>query len=256
MLNQLVSFFAPLNILGIGLAIIFGATWIALYRPPLLKKPWLWAALVVSGMLTLISAAFIQTPLQAWYRQVILHFWSPATLRDWLPLSGIPLVVLSGLIQEGAKLIPVVVYWWQKDRAINPKMGLVVGAAVGAGFGIFEAQWTNSSIFFSPGWEAMRTAGIREIVAFFDTFLIVGYHTASCALAGWGLARGWGWQFFLLASFLHALLEYRTVLLDVHEISHHISYVQGVIFTIPLVFLVIAVTLWLRKRGPIELPET
>ena len=68
------SFFANPSVWGIGLAIYFGAIWLAPYYPPLLKKPWLWAAMVVSAFLALVAASFIQIPLQALTGQALENF--------------------------------------------------------------------------------------------------------------------------------------------------------------------------------------
>jgi len=50
-----------------------------------------------------------------------------------------------------AKMVPVPVYWWRSGKNIDPKLGLVIGAVAGAGFGIFEGQWQHNVIFAS-GW--------------------------------------------------------------------------------------------------------
>jgi RsiW-degrading membrane proteinase PrsW (M82 family) len=141
MVSFFVSFFQNPSALGIGLAIVFGAIWLAGYRPPLFKKPWLWAVLVSSAILTLAAASFIQIPLQALTGLALSHFWSQEILERWILLAGIPQILLSGLVQEGSKLVPVVVYWWRSGKNIDPKLGLAIGAVAGAGFGIFEAQW-------------------------------------------------------------------------------------------------------------------
>jgi RsiW-degrading membrane proteinase PrsW (M82 family) len=60
--------------------------------------------------------------------------------------------------------------------------------------------------------------------------MTVAFHTSVSALAGYGLARGWGWQFYLLAAFLHSLLNYNTL------------FAQGG-FVTPLVVQVF-ITLW------------
>ena len=65
----------------------------------------------------------------------------------WLLLAGIPAILLSGLVQEGSKLVPVVVYWWRKGRNIDPKLGLAIGAVAGLGLGVFEAVWAHNHIF-------------------------------------------------------------------------------------------------------------
>jgi RsiW-degrading membrane proteinase PrsW (M82 family) len=237
-------------LLGIGLAVVFGAVWFAPYWTPILKKPWAWAVLVGSALLTWAAASFIQIPLQIWSGQALNHFWSQEVLMRWVLLAGIPAILLSGLVQEGSKLVPVVVYWWRKGRRIDPKLGLAIGAVAGMGFGVFEAQWAHNTIFAAGWtWEAVQTGGLVALAPFWERFFVVAFHTASCALAGWGLAKGWGWQFYLLASFLHAFINYSAVLL----ISGLITGIQIEIFVAVWAMLVTGGALWLRWRKPAEL---
>jgi len=237
-------------LLGIGLAVVFGVVWFAPYWTPILKKPWAWAVLVGSAILTWAAASFIQIPLQIWSGQALNHFWSQEILVRWLLLAGIPAILLSGLVQEGAKLVPVVVYWWRKGRRIDPKLGLAIGAVAGMGFGVFEAQWVHNTLFAAGwSWEAVQTGGLVALAPFWERFFVVAFHIASCALAGWGLAKGWGWQFYLLASFLHAFINYSAVLL----ISGLITGIQIEIFVAVWAMLVTGGAIWLRWRKPAEL---
>ena len=202
-----VSFFADPSILGIGLAVVFGAIWLTTYRPPLFKKPWLWAVLPASAIITLIAVAFIQIPLQPLLSHEIV-------LRRLL-LAGVPALLLGGLVQEGAKLVPVVAWWWRKDKNIDPKLGVDIGAMAGVGFGIFEAQWVHNHIFASGwSWGIVQTTGPAALAHFWESFWLVSFHTAASALAGYGLAKGWGWQFYLLAAFLHVVVGYGHVLVE------------------------------------------
>ena len=232
-------------LLGIGLAIVFGAIWFAPYWTPILKKPWAWAVLAGSAILTWAAAAFIQIPLQFLAGQALEHFWSLEILMSWLLLTAIPQILLSGLVQEGAKLVPVVVYWWRKGRNIDPKLGLAIGAVAGAGFGIFEAAWAHNTIFAAGwSWEAVQTSGLVALAPFWERFFAVAFHTAASALAGYGLAKGWGWQFYLIASFLHAFLNYSVVALQ----SGLITVIQLEIFAAVWAILVTGGALWLRWR--------
>ncbi len=256
MLQQLVGFFvsgfANPSMLGIGLAVAFGAVWLAPYWPPLFKKHWLWAVLVASAILSWAAVAFIQIPLQALSGQVLNHFWSQEIIIRWLPLAGIPAILLSGLVQEGSKLVPVVVYWWRKGRSIDPKLGLAIGAVAGAGLGIFEAQWFHNTIFAAGWtWQAVETNGLIALAGFWERFFAVAFHIAVSALAGYGLARGWGWQFYLLASLLHAFLNYSVVLLQ----SGLMSIIQLEIFAAVWAMLVTGGALWLRWKKPAVIAE-
>jgi RsiW-degrading membrane proteinase PrsW (M82 family) len=215
MLGFLMSWFANPSLVGIGLAILFGAIWLVGYWPPLFKKPWLWAVLAISAILSLLAVSFIQIPLQVLAGRALGQFWSQELLIRWLLLAGIPQILLSGLVQEGSKLVPVVLWWLGEEKNLDVKTGLMVGAVAGFGFGVFEAIWAHNSIFAAGWtWEAVQIGGYMALAGFWERFFAVAFHIASCALAGWGLARGWGWQFYLLAAFLHSLLSYSVVLLQ------------------------------------------
>jgi RsiW-degrading membrane proteinase PrsW (M82 family) len=163
----------------------------------------------------------------------------------WLLLAGIPLMLLTGLVQEGAKLVPVVVYWRRSDRNLDPKLGLAIGAVAGAGFAIFEAQYAHNLIFASGWtWAAVQTGGLMALLGFWERFFAVAAHIAFSALAGYGLARGWGWQFYLIASVLHGLLNYSRALLQ----AGLFTAVQAEIYIAVIAVLVTAWALWLRWR--------
>jgi len=80
------------------------------------------------------------------------------------------------------------------------------------------------------------------LAGFWERFFAVAFHIAASALAGYGLAKGWGWQFYLLAAFLHAFLNYSVVLLQ----SGLLSVVEVEVFLAGWAVLVTAVALWLR----------
>ncbi|MDD5083214.1 MAG: PrsW family glutamic-type intramembrane protease, partial [Dehalococcoidales bacterium] len=147
MLQQMIVFFTAafdfpglswtLALLAIAIGIVFGAVWLTPYWPPIVKRRGLWIVGAVSAFLTWTAIAFIQIPLQSLTGQVLLHFWDQRTLTQWLLIAGIPQILLSGLIQEGAKLVPVVFYWWRSRWSFTPSFGLIAGAVSGAGFGVF-----------------------------------------------------------------------------------------------------------------------
>ena len=262
MLEQMVGFFVSgfvypgilwtSLLLGIGLAIVFGAIWLIGYWPPLFKKPWLWAVLASSAILTWAAVAFIQIPLQIWTGQALNHFWSLEILMSWLLLAGIPQILLSGLVQEGSKLVPIVIYWWRSGRNIDPKLGLAIGAVAGVGLGVFEAQWAHNTIFAAGwSWEAVQTGGFIALAPFWERFFTVAFHTAASALAGYGLAKGWGWQFYLIAALLHGFLNYSVVLLQ----SGLMTIIQLEIFAAVWAMLVTGGALWLRWRKPVFVAE-
>jgi RsiW-degrading membrane proteinase PrsW (M82 family) len=242
-------------LIAVGLAFAFGAAWFAAYWTPILKKPWAWAVLAVSAFLTLLAVTFVQIPLQWWSSEALNHFWSQNVLADWLLLAALPIVLLSGLVQEGSKLVPVAFYWWRKGRSITPRMGLVLGAIAGLGFGVFEAVWVHNLAFVSGwSWSAVEISGFMGLSAFWERLILVGFHMAASALAGYGLAKGWGWQFYLIASGLHALVNYGVYL----AMFGLFGSVGLEVYVVTVSALVAAFVLWLRwrKTGELSPPQT
>ena len=263
MLEHIISFFISwfvypnlswtLLFVGIGLAIVFGAIWFTPYWTPILKKPWAWAVLASSALLSLVAVTFVQLPLQIWTGQLLGHFWSQEVLQSWLLLAGIPQILYSGLVQEGAKMVPVIVYWWRHDKNIDPKLGLAIGAVAGAGLGIFEAIWAHGRIFAAGWtWQALQTDGFMAVAGFWERFFAVGFHIAASALVGYGLAKGRGWQFYLLAAFLHGVLNYSVVLLQ----KGLFTIVQVETYAAVLAVLLTAVVLLLRWGNREESAES
>ena len=197
---------------SIGVAVTFSGIWLLGYWPPLGKR-WLWAIALMSAVVTWSAIAFIQVPLQNWTGRGLLLIWDPPTLRHWILLSGIPQVFTSGLVQEGAKMAPLALYMLGK-RFTSPKEGLVAGAMAGAGFGVFEAIWVLNTIFASGWtWRAVTVSGFAGLLGFWERFFTVGFHIAASAIAGFGLARERGWQFYLIAATLHCGANYSVLLM-------------------------------------------
>jgi RsiW-degrading membrane proteinase PrsW (M82 family) len=235
---------------GIGLGIVFGAIWLISYWPPFFRKYWLWLVMASSAILSWLAVAFIQIPLQTLVGQLLGSFWSQEILIGWILLAGIPQILLSGLVQEGAKLIPIV-FWWIRNRTdVSPTMGLIVGAIAGAGLGIFEAVWAHNTIFASGWtWQAVEAKGLVALTPFWERFSAVAFHIAVSAIAGYGLAKGWGWQFYLIAAFSHALLNYGVALLQ----SGLLTVVQMEIYASVIALLITGVALWLRWKESEEI---
>jgi RsiW-degrading membrane proteinase PrsW (M82 family) len=255
LVDQIVNFFlsafvlpglaAKFILIAIGLGLAFGAVWLTAFWPPLRKRQ-LWIIGVVSAFLTWTAIAFIQIPLQSWTGQVLNRFFSQDTLTDWIFLVSIPSVLLSGLVQEGAKLVPTVFWWLRHDCHLDPKIGLLAGAVAGAGFGIFEAVWVHDTMF-SAGWtwQVVQTNGLIGLSGFFERFFTVGFHISVSALAGYGLAKGWGWQFYLIAAFLHGALNYVVVPFQMGSLSPLVLEIYVAVFSIALT----AIMLWIRWRS-------
>ena len=231
---------------GIGIALALGAIWLGAFAPPGHKRPWLWAVLASGSILFGPTIAFIQVPLQFGASQALLHFWDQATLQQHLLLAGIPAMLFTGLVQEGLKLVPPLIYMRHR-QPISNQTALILGAVAGAGFGIFEAVWVLNTIFASGfTWATVQLQGWQALIPFWERFSAIGFHTAATALAIYGWNKGKGWQFYLLVALLHIILDYSVVLLA----AQVLTMVQVEIYASVLAIAVLAPALWLRWRKP------
>jgi RsiW-degrading membrane proteinase PrsW (M82 family) len=239
-------FFLNPSILGWGGAIIFAAIWLACYRPPLFSKPWLWAVLAAGAVLAPVAIVLTSFPIKAGIIMLYGQFWSLETIQSWGWLFSIPSIFIFGLVWEGAKLLPVSVYWWRKNMDLEPRLGLLIGAVAGAGFGLLYTQWALNTFIAdnSWSWEIVQVNGFPAISGFWEGFFILGLNVASTALAGWGLAKGWGWKFYLVAGGIYLVTNYNTIFVSLAWISE--TQAQFLIATLALI--VVGVTLWLRER--------
>lgn len=215
-----VGWFSNPNFTAMGIALLLGVFWYALYRPPLRGYSFLWLMMVVSAVVTLLSIVVVQIPLQALVGMGIAALFDQSTIMTWIYVLGIPQVALSGLVQEAAKLLPIIHIWRLADRSLSPKVGLIAGAAAGVGFGVFEAMWVLNQAY-AEGWTiaSIQGGGFAALSPLWERFFVVAAHTAFSALAGYGLATDRGWQFYLIAAGLHSLLNYTAVLLQAQLVS-------------------------------------
>lgn len=248
-----ISFFQKFSWVGFGLALAFGVVWLGAFLPPLFRKGWLWAVLVASALLTLAAVAFIQVPLQLLIGSAFTRLFGQQTVADWILLMVVPGVLLSGFVQEGAKMVPMLVFRWRSGQKLSPKIGLCLGAVAGAGYGIFESNWVHGLVLASGwNWSVVSNSGLAGLTPFLERFFVVAFHTGVSALAGYGLARGRGWWFYLIASLLHGVLNYVAVLTQARVLSlWPFEIINGV-----WALLVVGFALWLRwqKEPPEALP--
>lgn len=221
---------------GTGLALLFGAVWLVALRPMGWRRWPAWAAFAAGAALFPPAIAWLQAPLQelvgGWFQDRL----GPQGYYDLLLLTGIPAVALGALVQEAAKLAPVLVFRWRSGGDFACLRALSIGAMAGAGFGVYEAQWMISAITTGGwGWSIVEANGIIELAAFWERFFAVGFHAGVTALAALGLARGWGWWFYLLASALHFLFGYRDLFLGsglatTLQIEIYVAVFAGILF--------------------------
>jgi hypothetical protein len=258
MLDFFTSFFQNPTGWWIGLALAFGAVWLAPFVPlpkhTGLRVPTLTGVLLLvfasSAFLALAAVTFIQIPLQLWIGQALGHFWSQESLASWILLAGIPQILLSGLVQEAAKLVaPLIYIKWRRPK--EARTAIVIGAIAGAGFGIFEAQWALGTIFASGWtWGWVQAYGFQALLAFWERFFVVPLHIGLTAIAVYGLYKGKWWQFYLLAAFIHGFTNYSAVLLR----GGYLTPLQVEIYLAVIALATVATALWLRWRPERQQP--
>ena len=110
---------------------------------------------------------------------------------------------------------------------------------------MFEAVWVHNTIFASGWtWHTVEIGGALALLGFWERFFSVAFHIAVSALSGYGLAKRMGWQFYLIASFLHGATNYSVVLLQ----ARLLTSVQVEIYIAVLALSITAVAIWFRWR--------
>jgi hypothetical protein len=239
-------------VVAILIAFVFGGLWFAAFRTPVLWKRWSWTVIIIGAFLTWTAIAFVQIPLQTWFGQAISHFFDNATIYRFLLLFGLPSVIISGLVQEGAKLVPVILYP-REGKRLDLRAGIGLGALSGLAFGVFEAVWVFNSVMLTGfNWTVATTGGIMPLLPFWERFFTIGFHIAAGAIAGWGFARGWGWKFWLVAAGCHAAINFSAILVRAGTLN-----TSGVeIYLAVVAVLTIAVALHLRyRKSPVAIVE-
>ncbi len=246
MLQFLIQFFSPPTAWGIVLAVIFGAVWLACYRPLFLSKPWLWAVMAAGAILSPITIVIVVYPVRYAVSTGYTAIWTPEVINRWALLASLPSMYLVGLVREGFKMLPVVTVWWRKGWQIDPKLGLITGGVCGAGFGILESMWTHNYIFSTGwSWENVQLQGIGQLVGFWESFFLLGANLASTALVGWGIGKGRWWQFYLIAAGIYLVINYNYVLVR----KELVNATQAEFIIAACALLATGVVLWLREKG-------
>ncbi len=227
------------------LALLFSLPWLWLVARGYLRRPAVWLTLVLAAVVFSPSIALIQVPIQ----QVLNALWI-ATIRvpaiqANLILVGLPSVLVSGIIQEAAKLLVAMLGLRLLGEAKGRLSGLALGGASGAGYGAFEAFWVFNTIFGTGfGLATIQLAGPVALLGFYERFVTVPFHVGTAALSGYGYATGRTWRFLLVAILLHTAANWSALFLQAKVLGA--LEVEGWITVVSA--LAIGAALWLRYR--------
>ncbi|MDO8473779.1 MAG: PrsW family glutamic-type intramembrane protease [Dehalococcoidia bacterium] len=243
------DFFANPNLWGILFAILFGLFWLALLAPRQATRGTFWIMLVAGAVVFMPAIAWVQTPLQTLIGKALVHFWTMDQLQDKVLLAVVPQILMGGLVQEGFKLLPLLVlFYGVRKGVVGPKSFLLLGAAVGAGFAMFETQWVDNSIIAQGfTWETLKLGWIAYL-PFFERFFSVAFHIGSAAFLAYGLARGRGWQYYLSLVGVHALVNYGAVLYQVEKLTVNQAEI-GIAVLSAIIFGLALYSRWHRTAG-------
>jgi uncharacterized membrane protein YhfC len=251
----------PLNFVGQPdwrsalLAILLATPWFLLLVRKRIRIPWIWVVLLAGIVLFPLSIAYIQVPIQNGINTLYIRYLSNEVLQKYLLLIGIPVIIVSGLVQEVVKFVIAVVGQRVSRDAKTARSGLAFGAAVGAGYGGMEAFWVFNQIFATGITLAtIQLLGVTALYGFIERIFTVMFHIGATALSTYGYTTGRPWRFLLLAIGLHSLVNYFVLPLQAGLLSTNI--VEGIIAAISIA--TIGAALWLNsraKRDDTPLPE-
>lgn len=238
--NVDLSFF----LLSILFVLIYTAICLLPFRPPLHKNTGLWIVLVAGLILTPFCIAFIQMPIQRAISNAISGLASSLGNVTAYAISGIFIALIASFVQQGARLIPTWAYLVKTKTLTSPLNGLIVGAVAGAGFGIIDAFLGHNQIFQLGLNKLMQSGGGIIALVVFERFFTLAMCTATTAIAGYGIATGKGWQYYLIICGVQFIFNYIPFLISTKYLD--------LIAAETLMFLIAAGTmtfaLWLRYK--------
>ncbi|MHB9090385.1 MAG: hypothetical protein ACYC7H_03105 [Chloroflexota bacterium] len=231
---------------GLAFAVLRGLLWLALLGSGWWRGGAAWVGLVAGCALFPPAIGWVQVPLQQLTGTALQAFVGQQTLAANLLVFGFPQIFETGLVQEAAKLLPVLIYV-TVFRPRGPSAPLRMGAAVGAGFGAFEAAWAIGLVF-ANGWslDTFQLAGWAAALPFAERFVTVGFHTASGIILAYGLVRGMAPWTYLLAALLHTAVNYGAILRPAGLVTTTLAAELYVTFWC---IVTVAIALWLRSRA-------
>jgi hypothetical protein len=151
---------------------VFGAFWLILLSPLGIKRPSRWLLFLVGAFLFAPSIALVQLRLQGEISRLLATLVGTEAYRRDILILSIPAVLLSGVIQEAAKFVPIVVYAYViRKQKLMPRFTLSMGALVGAGYGVVEAQWLINAIFAAGfSFDLVSVYGLVALAGFWERF--------------------------------------------------------------------------------------
>ena len=209
-ITQLIAYFRYVTLSGSGLSLLFALLWLLLYRPPLFKQPRLWLVMLGGALAGVLAVSAIQTPLSS----LINQLWHKDAGVGRLLLVGLLSVVTIGLVQEGAKLLPLLVLRRQQGGQLEEQQGFSAGAVAGFGYGFLETFYVMNFLFDTGwNWDVLANEYPALVLTSVERVCMLGLNMGLTALVGWGLAKGKGLRFYFVAVLIHAVVAFISFLM-------------------------------------------
>jgi hypothetical protein len=227
------------------LAAGFAAPWLCLLARGRLRRPWVWVTLLLGAVVFPLSIAWVQVPIQNGINALYRATLAVGAIERLVLLTGVPLVLMSGLVQEPAKLGISIAGLHLVGEPRVARAALALGAAAGAGYGAMEAFWVFNNIFATGfTWATVQLGGVQALLGFVERFFAVMFHIGAASLAAYGYATRRPWRYLFLAVGLHFLDNYTVLFLQ----AKLIGAVSVEILGAAIASATLAVALWLRYR--------
>jgi uncharacterized membrane protein YhfC len=228
------------------LAILLATPWFLLLVRRRTRISWIWTVFLAGIVLFPLSIAYIQVPIQNGINGLYAKNLSNEIIQKYVLLIGIPVIIVSGLVQEVVKFVIAIVGQRVSRDAKTGRSGLAFGAASGAGYGGMEAFWVFNQIFATGITLAtIQLLGVAALYGFIERVFTVMFHIGAAAISTYGYTTGRPWRYLLLAIFLHSLTNYFVLPLQSGVLNTEI--VEGIIAAIAIV--TIGTALWLNNRA-------
>ncbi|HEX2897208.1 MAG TPA: hypothetical protein VHP63_04070, partial [candidate division Zixibacteria bacterium] len=218
-----------------GVFVLMGAVCLALLAGSEVHKNHLYLFLI-GGAASFVLAIFTQIPLQAY---LVESVYSPKVSGGespfiWAAIPALP----AGVIQESIKL--GLIFSAFKFFRIGKANPLLIGAAIGAGFGIAEAIYITSHLPVSPIW----SAGLAERGVLILFHSISGVMLSSAILYNSPVKKT---LTFVIVILVNSLFRYAPVFVQGNMLDTELYYIM--IPVIPIILLVYCVGLIKKTRG-------
>lgn len=178
------------------LFLFFGIMWLVIFfRGALPERKTSYLSAISTGALAFMLALPIQTTMQTYANNLF------ASLGASIWSTGAVVVLISGLVQEGLKMLAV---WLNRFIMREAIRWLPLGLVVGLGFGVWEA-WRLVAL-------PLGENGIWFPLAIMERFSAIGLHIGLSFIVAYGLSKGRPWRYFLLAAIWHGAVNYLVVL--------------------------------------------